>query len=44
MTRRTASDRGAASEGLTLEVPLTFKKRGGRKQMVLPDGSAVPLA
>jgi hypothetical protein len=23
-------------------LPLTFRKRGGRKQMILPDGNAVP--
>lgn len=26
--------------GITVHVPLTFTKRGGRKQIVLPDGSS----
>jgi hypothetical protein len=42
MTRGAASHRRAHSEGLTVEVPLTFRKRGGRKQMIMPDGNAVP--
>jgi hypothetical protein len=33
-----------ASEPLTIEVPLAFKKRGGRKQMIIPHGKAVPSA
>jgi hypothetical protein len=31
-------------ESLTIEVPLTFKKRGGRKQMITPDGRPVSAA
>lgn len=28
-----------ASEVISIEIPMTFKKRGGRKVIVLPDGS-----
>ena len=42
MTRRTSSHSCAVSEGLTVEIPLTFRKRGGRKQMIMPDGSRGP--
>jgi hypothetical protein len=41
MTRPTASHRGVVPESVTVEIPLTFKKRGGRKQMITPDGSCV---
>jgi hypothetical protein len=32
------------SEALTIEVPLAFKKRGGRKQIITPDGTCAPVA
>mgnify|MGYP001419314996 CR=1 FL=1 len=37
----------AAAEIVSVEIPMTFKKRGGRKVIVLPDGShgnPVPMA
>jgi hypothetical protein len=43
MTRPTASHPRAESDALTIDVPLTFKKRGGRKQMIMPDGNAMPV-
>jgi hypothetical protein len=42
MTRRPSTKRSVVSEGLTVEIPLAFKKRGGRKQMIMPDGSCAP--
>lgn len=35
-----ATDVTASSDGrLTLSVPIQFKRRGGRKQVTLPDGA-----
>ena len=31
-----------ATGAVVVDLPLTFRKRGGRKQMILPDGNAVP--
>jgi hypothetical protein len=42
MTRRAVSHPRADPEGLMVEVPLTFRKRGGRKEMITPDGSHGP--
>jgi hypothetical protein len=42
MSRRVVSHPRSDSEGLIVEVPLTFRKRGGRKQMITPDGSRGP--
>jgi hypothetical protein len=36
MTRTTV---GADGETITVHVPMTFKKRGGRKRVVTPDGA-----
>ena len=35
-TRLTASEDGS----MTIRIPLTFRKRGGRKMVVTPDGAA----
>ena len=35
MTRATVS---ADGETITVHIPLTFKKRGGRKRVVMPEG------
>jgi hypothetical protein len=32
------------SNGLTVHVPMTFQRRGGRKMIVMPDGTALPTA
>jgi hypothetical protein len=32
------------SDGLTIHVPMTFQRRGGRKVIVAPDGSASPAS
>ena len=32
----------AAPETLTVKVPFTIRKRGGRKVIVLPEGTSVP--
>jgi hypothetical protein len=37
MTRATVS---ADGETITVHIPLTFRKRGGRKLVVTPDGAA----
>lgn len=37
MTRATVS---ADGETITVHIPLTFRKRGGRKRVVTPDGAA----
>jgi hypothetical protein len=37
MTRATVS---AGGETITIHVPMTFRKRGGRKRVVTPDGAA----
>jgi hypothetical protein len=36
--------KSARPEALTIEIPLLFKKRGGRKQMIAPDGSFAAAA
>ena len=41
MTRATVS---ADGETITVHIPLTFRKRGGRKLVVTPDGAAVGAA
>ena len=35
-----ASGRGDAPESMIVHVPMTFRRYGGRKQVVLPDGAA----
>lgn len=37
MTRATVS---ANEEAITIHIPMTFRKRGGRKLVVTPDGAA----
>ena len=37
MKRATVSIDG---ERITVHVPMTFRKRGGRKRVVMPDGAA----
>ena len=37
MTRATVS---ADGETITVHIPLTFRKRGGRKLVMMPDGAA----
>ena len=39
MNRRTASDIVAESEQLVVSVPLAMKRRGGRKQIIVPGGA-----
>ena len=39
MTRATVS---ADGETITVHIPLTFRKRGGRKRVVTPDGADCP--
>ena len=41
MTRATVS---ADGETITVHIPLTFRKRGGRKLVVTPDGADVGAA
>lgn len=31
-------------DGLTIHIPMTFRRRGGRKIIVAPDGTAIPAA
>ena len=39
MTRATMS---ADGETITIHVPMTFRRRGGRKKLVTPDGRVAP--
>ena len=39
MNRRTASDIVAEGEQLVVSVPLAMKRRGGRKQVIVPGGA-----
>jgi hypothetical protein len=43
VTRPTTPHRGVVSESVTVEIPLTFKKRCGRKQVIMPDGNCLPV-
>jgi hypothetical protein len=35
-------ERGPDAQTVTVHIPLTFRRRGGRKRVVLPDGSCAP--
>ena len=38
--RPAASDASAEAQCVTIHVPLSFRRRGGRKQVVSPDGGS----
>src|SRR5437588_10498289 len=40
--RDAAEGGGLMSETFTVHVPMTFRRRGGRKLIVAPDGAAMP--